>query len=76
MLKLHHLNLMNEIQETALMLNLYEQQQLAAQQQAQLRLLRQLQLEQGNQVLEKKRSVQGTELADDRVSTKRQKNGC
>jgi len=31
MLKLHHLNLMNEIQETALMLNLYEQQQLVRQ---------------------------------------------
>jgi len=37
MLKLHHLNLMNEIQETALMLNLYEQQQLAREQQEEMR---------------------------------------
>jgi hypothetical protein len=37
MLKLHHLNLMNEIQETALMLNLYEQKQLMRQQQEQRR---------------------------------------
>jgi len=45
MLKLHHLNLMNEIQETALMLNLYEQQQLARQQQQEeMRKARQMQL--------------------------------
>lgn len=35
MLKLHHMNLLNEIQETTLMMNLYQQQQLQ-QQQAQL----------------------------------------
>lgn len=40
MLKLHHLNLMNEIQETALMLNLYEQQQLQRQQQEETRKAR------------------------------------
>lgn len=45
MLKLHHLNLMNEIQETALMLNLYEQQQLLRQQQEEMRKQK-LQLEQ------------------------------
>ena len=28
MLKLHHMNLLNEIQETTLMMNLYQQQQL------------------------------------------------
>lgn len=27
MLKLHHMNLLNEIQETTLMMNLYQQQQ-------------------------------------------------
>ena len=32
MLKLHHMNLLNEIQETTLMMNLYQQQQLQAQQ--------------------------------------------
>jgi hypothetical protein len=42
MLKLHHLNLMNEIQETALMLNLYEQKQLMRQQQEQRRQLQEL----------------------------------
>ena len=44
MLKLHHLNLMNEIQETALMLNLHEQQQLIRQQQEQMRQIQELQL--------------------------------
>lgn len=44
MLKLHHLNLMNEIQETALMLNLYEQKQLIRQQQEQMRQIQELQL--------------------------------
>jgi len=33
MLKLHHMNLLNEIQETTLMMNLYQQQQLQMQQQ-------------------------------------------
>lgn len=33
MLKLHHMNLLNEIQETTLMMNLYQQQQLQHQQQ-------------------------------------------
>merc|ERR1719410_3199507 len=33
MLKLHHMNLLNEIQETTLMMNLYQQQQLQQQQQ-------------------------------------------
>merc|ERR1719384_275205 len=31
MLKLHHMNLLNEIQETTLMMNLYQQQQLQQQ---------------------------------------------
>ena len=35
MLKLHHMNLLNEIQETTLMMNLYQQQQLQQQQQQQ-----------------------------------------
>jgi len=34
MLKLHHMNLLNEIQETTLMMNLYQQQQLQQQQEA------------------------------------------
>ena len=34
MLKLHHMNLLNEIQETTLMMNLYQQQQLQQQQQS------------------------------------------
>ena len=33
MLKLHHMNLLNDIQETTLMMNLYQQQQLQQQQQ-------------------------------------------
>jgi len=41
MLKLHHMNLLNEIQETTLMMNLYQQQQLQQQQQ-------QLQQQQGS----------------------------
>ena len=36
MLKLHHMNLLNEIQETTLMMNLYQQQHLQQQQQQQL----------------------------------------
>lgn len=44
MLKLHHLNLMNEIQETALMLNLYEQQQLAREQQDEYRRMQKARL--------------------------------
>ena len=43
MLKLHHMNLLNEIQETTLMMNLYQQQQLQRQQQQQ-----QLQQQQNN----------------------------
>lgn len=35
MLKLHHMNLLNEIQETTLMMNLYQQQHLQQQQQLQ-----------------------------------------
>lgn len=35
MLKLHHMNLLNEIQETTLMMNIYQQQQLQQQQQQQ-----------------------------------------
>jgi len=35
MLKLHHMNLLNEIQETTLMMNLYQQQQMQQQQQLQ-----------------------------------------
>lgn len=45
MLKLHHLNLMNEIQETELMLNLYEQQQLVQEQRAQMRQIQLMQLQ-------------------------------
>mmetsp|Transcript_17221 Transcript_17221/g.21471 ORF Transcript_17221/g.21471 Transcript_17221/m.21471 type:complete len:505 (-) Transcript_17221:108-1622(-) len=41
MLKLHHMNLLNEIQETTLMMNLYQQQQLQQQQ---------LQQQQDNQI--------------------------
>jgi hypothetical protein len=37
MLKLHHMNLLNEIQETTLMMNLYQQQQLQQQQKQQQR---------------------------------------
>ena len=36
MLKLHHMNLLNEIQETTLMMNLYQQQHMQQQQQQQL----------------------------------------
>ncbi len=36
MLKLHHMNLLNEIQETTLMMNIYQQQQLQQQQQHQM----------------------------------------
>lgn len=36
MLKLHHMNLLNEIQETTLMMNIYQQQQLQQQQQQQM----------------------------------------
>eukprot|EP00562_Extubocellulus_spinifer_P007710 CAMPEP_0178504444 /NCGR_PEP_ID=MMETSP0696-20121128/18597_1 /TAXON_ID=265572 /ORGANISM="Extubocellulus spinifer, Strain CCMP396" /LENGTH=433 /DNA_ID=CAMNT_0020133681 /DNA_START=71 /DNA_END=1372 /DNA_ORIENTATION=- len=42
MLKLHHMNLLNEIQETTLMMNLYQQQHLQQQQQ-QLQQQRQMQ---------------------------------
>ena len=49
MLKLHHLNLMNEIQETALMLNLYEQQQLARERQEESRRMQQARLFAENQ---------------------------
>mmetsp|Transcript_22782 Transcript_22782/g.51643 ORF Transcript_22782/g.51643 Transcript_22782/m.51643 type:complete len:392 (+) Transcript_22782:84-1259(+) len=41
MLKLHHMNLLNEIQETTLMMNLYQQQQLQRQQQQQQQLQQQ-----------------------------------
>ena len=40
MLKLHHMNLLNEIQETTLMMNLYQQQQLQQQQQQQQQQMR------------------------------------
>ena len=36
MLKLHHMNLLNEIQETTLMMNIYQQQQFQQQQQQQM----------------------------------------
>eukprot|EP00934_Nitzschia_sp_Nitz4_P009029 Nitzschia sp. Nitz4//scaffold112_size70979//40328//42413//NITZ4_005904-RA/size70979-augustus-gene-0.85-mRNA-1//1//CDS//3329533271//9019//frame0 len=45
MLKLHHMNLLNEIQETTLMMNLYQQQQLQQQQQ-QLQQQQQQQMQQ------------------------------
>jgi hypothetical protein len=44
MLKLHHLNLLNEIHETALMLNLFEQRQLIREQQIKIRQIQKLQL--------------------------------
>jgi hypothetical protein len=44
MLKLHHLNLLNEIHETALMLNLFEQRQLIREQQHKMRQIKNLQL--------------------------------
>lgn len=43
MLKLHHMNLLNEIQETTLMMNLYQQHQLQLQQQQQQELIQQQQ---------------------------------
>ena len=45
MLKLHHMNLLNEIQETTLMMNLYQQQQLQQRQHQQL-MMQQQQLRQ------------------------------
>ena len=44
MLKLHHLNLLNEIHETALMLNLFEQRQLIREQQIKMRQIQKMQL--------------------------------
>jgi hypothetical protein len=44
MLKLHHLNLLNEIHETALMLNLFEQRQLIREQQLKMRQIQNIQL--------------------------------
>ena len=44
MLKLHHLNLLNEIHETALMLNLFEQRQLIREQQLKMRQIQKLQI--------------------------------
>jgi len=46
MLKLHHMNLLNEIQETTLMMNLYQQHQLQLQQQQQQELMQQQQQQQ------------------------------
>merc|ERR1719223_1960183 len=48
MLKLHHMNLLNEIQETTLMMNLYQQQQMQ-QENLQKQLQMQLQEEQKRQ---------------------------
>ena len=45
MLKLHHLNLLNEIHETALMLNLFEQRQLLREQHQKMRQIQNLQLD-------------------------------
>ena len=53
MLKLHHLNLMNEVQETALMLNLYEQQQLIRKQKEHIKRMAEAALK--NQTNTKKR---------------------
>jgi len=50
MLKLHHMNLLNEIQETTLMMNIYQQQQLQQQQQQQ-----QMQQQQQQQQMEQQR---------------------
>ena len=65
MLKLHHLNLMNEIQETALMLNLYEQQQLAREQQEELRRMQQARLLANNQATTGQSSAQAETKPDD-----------
>lgn len=58
MLKLHHLNLMNEVQETALMLNLYEQQLLVRQQKEHIQRMAQAALQ--HQTDTKKRSCGDT----------------
>jgi len=61
MLKLHHMNLLNEIQETTLMMNLYQQQQLQQQQQ-------QLQRQQAN-------DNSGGSGGNDQMSMMMQQNG-
>jgi hypothetical protein len=59
MLKLHHMNLLNEIQETTLMMNLYQQQQLQQQQQQ----------------LQQQATVEGFVGADPQLSMMHQQNG-
>lgn len=73
MLKLHHLNLMNEIQETALMLNLYEQQQLAREQQEEMRQMRQARLlaNQQQKATTGQSSVQAETIPDEIESSSR-----
>jgi hypothetical protein len=58
MLKLHHMNLLNEIQETTLMMNLYQQQQLQQQQQQ----------------LQQQATVEGLVGADPQLSMMHQQN--
>jgi hypothetical protein len=59
MLKLHHMNLLNEIQETTLMMNLYQQQQLQQQQQQ----------------LQQQATVEGLVGGDPQLSMMHQQNG-
>jgi hypothetical protein len=59
MLKLHHMNLLNEIQETTLMMNLYQQQQLQQQQQQ----------------LQQQASAEGLVTGDPQMSMMHQPNG-
>lgn len=59
MLKLHHMNLLNEIQETTLMMNLYQQQQLQQQQQQ----------------LQQQATVEGLVGADSQLSMMHQQGG-
>lgn len=67
MLKLHYLNLMKEMQETALMLNLFEQHQLMMQQRRQREKY-------GEDISSsRKRSSPSTDIAQLLGATKRQK---
>ena len=54
MLKLHHINLMNEVQETALMLNLYEQQHLLQKHREQTQKINALRPSQNNESISDK----------------------
>ena len=62
MLKLHHMNLLNEIQETTLMMNLYQQQQLQQQQQQQHKLQQEQQLLVQQRLLGQQQSMRNNSL--------------